>query len=130
MGGGGNDAVKNTYEIQILFAGYQKWAKLGKFCSAFSIKVLLYSLPLQILVLMFSLSVFLSIVFYLLFSLSAIQGQPFSHFVSLAFFFSPLTKLFFISPLYCTQFLRHNSDKSYLCLVHFRSLAPAWTISS
>ena len=32
MGGGGNDAVKNTNtnEIQILFAGYQKPAKLGK----------------------------------------------------------------------------------------------------
>jgi hypothetical protein len=32
LGGGGNDAVKNTNtnEIQILFAGYQKPAKLGK----------------------------------------------------------------------------------------------------
>ena len=32
MGGGGNDAVKNTNtnEIQILFAGYHKPAKLGK----------------------------------------------------------------------------------------------------
>jgi hypothetical protein len=32
MGGGGNDAVKstNTYEIQILSAGYQKPAKTGK----------------------------------------------------------------------------------------------------
>jgi hypothetical protein len=32
LGGGGNDAVKNTNtnEIQILFAGYQKPAKLGR----------------------------------------------------------------------------------------------------
>jgi hypothetical protein len=32
LGGGGNDAVKNTNtnEIQILFAGYHKPAKLGK----------------------------------------------------------------------------------------------------
>jgi hypothetical protein len=32
MGGGGNDVVKstNTYEIQILSAGYQKPAKTGK----------------------------------------------------------------------------------------------------
>jgi hypothetical protein len=32
LGGGGNDAVKNTNtnEIQILFAGYQKPAKLEK----------------------------------------------------------------------------------------------------
>jgi hypothetical protein len=32
LGGGGKDAVKNTNtnEIQILFAGYQKPAKLGK----------------------------------------------------------------------------------------------------
>jgi hypothetical protein len=32
LGGGGNDVVKNTNtnEIQILFAGYQKPAKLGK----------------------------------------------------------------------------------------------------
>jgi hypothetical protein len=31
LGGGGNDAVKNTNtnEIQILFAGYHKPAKLG-----------------------------------------------------------------------------------------------------
>jgi hypothetical protein len=33
LGGGGNDAVKNTNtnEIQILFAGYHKPAKLGKY---------------------------------------------------------------------------------------------------
>jgi hypothetical protein len=33
MGGGGNDVVKSTNinEIQILFAGYQKPAKTGKF---------------------------------------------------------------------------------------------------
>jgi hypothetical protein len=33
LGGGGNDAVKNTNtnEIQILFAGYHKPAKLGNF---------------------------------------------------------------------------------------------------
>jgi hypothetical protein len=32
MGGGGNDVLKctNTNEIQKLFAGYQKLAKLGK----------------------------------------------------------------------------------------------------
>jgi hypothetical protein len=32
LGGGGNDAVKNTNtnEIQILFAGYHKPEKLGK----------------------------------------------------------------------------------------------------
>jgi hypothetical protein len=35
LGGGGNDAVKstNTNEIQILFAGYHKPAKLGKMFS-------------------------------------------------------------------------------------------------
>jgi hypothetical protein len=36
LGGGGNDAVKNTNtnEIQILFAGYHKPAKLGNFFPA------------------------------------------------------------------------------------------------
>jgi hypothetical protein len=37
LGGGGNDAVKNTNtnEIQILFAGYHKPAKLGKVLNCF-----------------------------------------------------------------------------------------------
>jgi hypothetical protein len=43
LGGGGNDAVKNTNtnEIQILFAGYQKPAKLGKIliCSSGAFKM-------------------------------------------------------------------------------------------
>jgi hypothetical protein len=82
------------------------------------IKVLLYSLPLQILVLMFSLSIFQSS--YLLHSISCslyqlYKGNLFSYSVSLAFFFSPLTSSFSYPP--CTTLYFSGTIRTTLTYV-------------